>query len=268
MKYKQLYFQIKKYISSIDDKLIKNVYTVDNSEKYPFLSSAIISKMNLFKQIDEINLMKKYENTEKMEKKRKFESLPLEFLNKTYKNEVEDNKSFSEFLIAGKSNVGKSSLINSLLNKKIVLTSKTPGKTNTLSFINNSRLNFSIVDSPGYGFANRPDKEIKLWEKMMQDYISKSNNIKHFFLLIDSEHGVSELDEGMLKLASFKEIPISIIFTKCDKLLLNNDTYKLRIAEVKKSMIIGKTLSNFIFFASVKSCSGLNELIAFIIFNI
>jgi len=248
-----------------------NVFTINEVNSFPFLNSSFINNIHLVSKIEKekkvITPKMSYNTKSDINlKPGKLGTLPALFSStSTNPNEnIDDSFDYKHILIAGKSNVGKSSLINCLIGSKQVISSKTPGKTNTLTFIRNPVLKLCLIDSPGYGFANRSTSEIKSWERMMQDYISKANNLIVIILLIDSEQGITQLDEGCIKLASFKKVELVIVFTKSDK-LINSDYKNLRIAEARKTLILGKTISNYLFFTSVKEMSGINELKAFIL---
>lgn len=123
-----------------------------------------------------------------------------------------------EFAFAGKSNVGKSSLINALMNRKsLARTSSQPGKTQTINFyhINDA---FYFVDLPGYGYARVPVEEKAKWGKMIEQYLGKSDMLKCVFLLIDIRHEPSANDRQMFAwIRSNGYVPV-VIATKSDKL--------------------------------------------------
>lgn len=123
-----------------------------------------------------------------------------------------------EFAFAGKSNVGKSSLINTLMNRKsLARTSAQPGKTQTINFyhINDA---FYFVDLPGYGYARVPVEEKAKWGKMIEQYLGKSDMLKCVFLLIDIRHEPSANDRQMFAwIRSNGYVPV-VIATKSDKL--------------------------------------------------
>lgn len=127
----------------------------------------------------------------------------------------EDNK--SEFLLVGRSNVGKSSFINTLVNRKnFARTSATPGKTQTLNFFLINDL-FYIVDVPGYGFA-RVSKKLKTkFGMIIEDYLESRNNLKNVFLLIDFRHKPTNDDVMMYEFLKYYNIPVTIVATKADK---------------------------------------------------
>ena len=124
----------------------------------------------------------------------------------------------AEFAFAGKSNVGKSSLINGLMNRKaLARTSSKPGKTQTINYYNiNEQLYF--VDLPGYGYAKVPLKEKEKWGKMVENYLHKSRQLKAVFLLIDIRHEPSANDRQMYEWIVSQGFDPVIIATKLDKI--------------------------------------------------
>ena len=123
-----------------------------------------------------------------------------------------------EFAFIGRSNVGKSSLINMLCgNRKLAKTSSTPGKTQLINhfIINDS---WYLVDLPGYGFAKISQKGREELRKMINDYIEKSEEMVVLFVLIDSRHDITKIDREFLAGLGENGIPFAIIFTKGDKL--------------------------------------------------
>lgn len=127
-------------------------------------------------------------------------------------------KGLPQIAVAGKSNVGKSTLINRLCRRnKLARTSATPGKTRLLNIF---RINdtFHLVDLPGYGFA-KVDKQEKLrWGKMMQDYFEKADELRHVLCLVDIRHEPTEDDKTMNRFLRDMEIPFTVIATKADKI--------------------------------------------------
>ncbi len=123
-----------------------------------------------------------------------------------------------EYAFIGRSNVGKSSLINLLTNRrKLVKTSSTPGKT---QLINHFLINGSwyLVDLPGYGWARVSKKDKADWQKMINYYLRNRQNLAVVFILIDSRHEPQKTDLGFIQKLGEEEIPFSIVFTKADKL--------------------------------------------------
>ena len=122
-----------------------------------------------------------------------------------------------EFAFIGRSNVGKSSLINMLCNNnKLAKTSATPGKTKLLNFflINEK---WHLVDLPGYGYAKSSKSNLEKFEKLISDYCVKRENLTCLFILIDSRHELQHIDLEFMQWCGLKEIPFSIIYTKADK---------------------------------------------------
>ena len=123
-----------------------------------------------------------------------------------------------EFAFAGKSNVGKSSLINALMNRKaLARTSAQPGKTQTINFYNiNKELYY--VDLPGYGYAKVSQTEKEKWGKMIENYLHKSKMLKCVFLLVDIRHEPSAEDKEMGMFLRQAGIPFTVVATKADKI--------------------------------------------------
>ena len=122
-----------------------------------------------------------------------------------------------EYAFIGRSNVGKSSLINMLANnEKLAKTSGTPGKT---QLINHFSINseWYIVDLPGYGFAKVSQTQRKKWEKMIEDYLRRRENLVNVFVLIDSRHAPQKIDLEFVNRLGEWQIPFSLVFTKADK---------------------------------------------------
>lgn len=124
-----------------------------------------------------------------------------------------------EFAFAGRSNVGKSSLINKLLSRKsLARVSATPGKTVTINFYNIDDAIF-LVDLPGYGYAKRSREEIEKWGGMIEDYLNSRKQLKKVILLVDSRHAPTTDDKMMLEwIRSMQSGGVVVIATKTDKL--------------------------------------------------
>lgn len=163
-----------------------------------------------------------------------------------------------EFAFVGRSNVGKSSLINSITGrKKLAKTSKTPGRTQLINYfkVNNE---FYIVDLPGYGFAKVP-KEMKAeWGKTMERYVA-SNRKKLVFVLLDIRRIPSEEDMEMLVWLDHHDIPFKIIFTKMDK-VSNNEKFKC-LKDIKKKV---EFHNDDVFFHSSLNDTGKEDILNYI----
>lgn len=123
-----------------------------------------------------------------------------------------------EFAFIGRSNVGKSSLINMLCgNRKLALTSSTPGKTKLVNhFLINGE--WYLVDLPGYGYAKMPMKEKEKLQAVIRDYLNHSEELVKLFVLVDCRHSLQKADQEFITELSGSDIPFAIIFTKGDKL--------------------------------------------------
>lgn len=143
----------------------------------------------------------------------------------------------NEFVFLGRSNVGKSSLINSLCNKKnLARVSSNPGKTITLNYYLIDK-QFYLVDVPGYGFANRSKEMKDGFGKYIENYLINNKNIKMCFLLVDTKIGPTEDDILMFNYLKYLELPISIIATKADKigktlLMRHEKNIKIKLPDV------------------------------------
>ncbi|GAB4189400.1 MAG: hypothetical protein Tsb0015_10060 [Simkaniaceae bacterium] len=122
-----------------------------------------------------------------------------------------------EIALIGRSNVGKSSLINHLLQNKIAYISSKPGKTQTLNFFVVDEL-LCFVDLPGYGFAKVPNNLKKKWGPALDKYLTNRHSLKLILLLLDSRRIPNEDDLKLIQFASFYKIPFLLVFTKYDKL--------------------------------------------------
>ncbi len=134
------------------------------------------------------------------------------------KPEQYPNSTLPEFALAGRSNVGKSSFINKMMNRKnLARTSSKPGKTQTLNFylINES---FYFVDVPGYGFAKVSKQEREAWGKMMETYFTTREQLRAVILIVDLRHPPTKDDVMMYEFLKHYEIPTIIIATKADKI--------------------------------------------------
>lgn len=144
--------------------------------------------------------------------------LNIKFIKSAYKVDHFPTQNLPEIMLCGRSNVGKSSFINSLSRKKnIAKTSSTPGKTQSLNYYLVED-KFYLVDLPGYGYAKVPEKEKKNWQKLINIYIENSKNIALAIHLIDSRHAATNLDLLLNELLIEQDIPYYVLLSKIDKL--------------------------------------------------
>ncbi len=162
--------------------------------------------------------------------------------------------SLFQFAFAGRSNVGKSSLINTLLGRKIAKTSKKPGKT---QFINVYKVNniCYFIDLPGYGYANISKKTQNEWKELVEGYLKFSNLLKKVFVLIDMRRDIQDQEKNFFSWLDHHHIPFNIILTKCDK--LSKKEYSIQLKKIE-------SLNIPFFITSSKTKQGIEELKSYI----
>ncbi len=154
-----------------------------------------------------------------------------------------DNK--PEFLILGKSNVGKSSFINTLVNRKnYARTSSKPGKTQTLNFYLIDNICY-LVDVPGYGYAQVSNKKQEKFGLMVEEYVKNRPNLKHVFLLIDYRHKPSDNDLMMYDFLKYYNLPVTIVCTKYDKVRKSAKEKQSKIINDVLDIALGDEIINF-----------------------
>lgn len=139
----------------------------------------------------------------------------------------------SEIAFAGRSNVGKSSIINAITKQKgLAKTSNTPGRTQQLNYfsVNNEII---MVDLPGYGYAQAPEKLVKQWQKLIFTYLQGRVNLKRVFVLIDSRHGIKKVDEEIMDMLDKAAVNYQIVLTKTDKISLASLAKQIKETEAK-----------------------------------
>ena len=168
----------------------------------------------------------------------------LKFLKEVFESENLPEESLPEFVFWGRSNVGKSSLINSITKSKIAKTSKTPGRTRSLVFFEFEK-KIRIIDFPGYGYSKIPKfNEFKI-DRLIENYLTQRQVLKFIFLLIDARHGIMEIDKKILdQLDKILGSKVIIIFTKIDKLKNQDDKQNLLRNNEQINQIFDKTFFN------------------------
>lgn len=158
----------------------------------------------------------------------------------------DDNK--PEYLLIGRSNVGKSSFINTLINRKnYARTSGRPGKTQTINFYNVND-EFYLVDAPGYGYAQASKTKRKKFGLMIEDYIVNRKNLKQVFLLIDFRHKPSNDDIMMYNYLKYYKKPVTIIAMKSDKIGITLQQKQRNLILSELDLVVG---DDFIMFSNV-----------------
>ena len=150
-----------------------------------------------------------------------------------------------EFLLVGRSNVGKSSFINAILGRKYLAhTSSKPGKTQTLNFygVNNS---FYLIDVPGYGYASVDKKTQAKFGMMIEEYLEKRDQLKRVFMIVDFRHKPTEDDLLMYNFLKYYNLPVTIVATKADKVTGNKKQKNLKIVLDTLDLVVGDDLVVF-----------------------
>ncbi len=162
-----------------------------------------------------------------------------------------------EVAFIGRSNVGKSSLINAITNSKIAIVSKTPGRTKQVNFFQvGDRL--TIVDMPGYGYAKASKHEVQNWNELIFKYLLSRRNLKRVFLLIDSRHSIKENDEEMMDILDSSGILYQIILTKIDE--INPKELELKMKSVDDIFKKHPALFAEALFASSRENLGISQI--------
>lgn len=167
-----------------------------------------------------------------------------------------------EYAFIGRSNVGKSSLINYLLQRKnLARVSSTPGKTRLINHFNVNDEWF-LVDLPGYGYARISKTEREKWEKMIRDYLTKRPNLMLSFLLLDSRIELKQSDKDMINWFGENQLPFAIVFTKSDKLTANQ--LASNVAAVKNKLMEEWEELPSVFITSSETGKGCDEILSLI----
>jgi GTP-binding protein len=139
-----------------------------------------------------------------------------------------------EVCFAGRSNVGKSSLINALTGRKnLARASNTPGRTQEINFFTLGEERY-LVDLPGYGYAEAPVAVVAKWQALLKQYLAGRQTLRRAFVLIDTRHGVKDVDEEILKLLDKSAVTFQVVMTKADK--VNAATREANIAQVQAAL--------------------------------
>jgi GTP-binding protein len=153
------------------------------------------------------------------ERARKLFAGPIDFLKSAPKLEHLPSPTVPEIAFAGRSNVGKSSLINAVTNRsKLARASNTPGRTQELNYFEVGRpLVFRLVDMPGYGFAEAPKDMVKRWRFLINDFLRGRQVLKRALVLVDARHGLKDVDRDVMKMLDEAAVSYHLVLTKADK---------------------------------------------------
>ena len=168
-----------------------------------------------------------------------------------------------EIAFAGRSNVGKSSLINALTGRKaLARTSHTPGRTQELIFFS-AGTPLRLVDMPGYGYAEAPKSKVKAWTELIHAYLSGRTNLARVYVLVDARHGLKEADDALLKTLDVSAVSYQMVLTKADQVKVSE--LEKRIAETAAALAKRPAAFPEIIVTSSREGTGMPELRATIV---
>ena len=204
--------------------------------------------------------MSEVADDESGEQARKLFAGPIEFLKSAPGLQFLPDPNVPEIAFAGRSNVGKSSLLNALINRKgLARTSNTPGRTQELNFFDVGQpLQMRLVDMPGYGFAEAPKDLVKRWKHLVNDYLRGRAVLKRALVLVDSRHGLKPPDREMMEMLDTAAVNYQLVMTKADKVKPTElaDTLERVTAEARRH----PAAHPHIFTTSSETGSGIAEL--------
>ncbi len=188
----------------------------------------------------------------------RFDNVEL-YISAVRRSQYPTNKN-PEFILIGRSNVGKSSFMNTIVNRKnMARISSRPGKTSTLNFYNVDD-KFYFVDVPGYGYADTSKEEIRKFGLMVEEYLQKREELKRVFFLIDLRHKPTSDDIMMYNFLKYYQLPVTIVATKADKVSSREKDKNIKSIRESLDMVVGDDL---VLFSSVSKL-GKEQIIAII----
>ncbi len=183
---------------------------------------------------------------------------PIRFVRGVASREQLPEAVLPEVAFAGRSNVGKSSLLNALVGRRaLARTSKTPGRTRELNFFELGQ-RLTLVDLPGYGYAAAPRKKVAAWTELVRDYLRGRPNLMRVCLLVDARHGIRPSDVEIMDLLAAAAVPFRVVLTKFD--LVRGSTREARIAETEEAVHRRKAAMPGVLATSSRLGYGIDQL--------
>lgn len=163
-----------------------------------------------------------------------------------------------ELCFAGRSNVGKSSLLNALTGRKaLARTSNTPGRTQEINFFEAGK-SLYLVDLPGYGYANAPLAVVEKWQRLLRNYLAGRANLRRVFVLVDARHGIKDKDHEIMDLLDKSAVTFQVVLTKIDKIKTHEQEALLQ--GVNKALARHVAAYPFVILTSSQSKEGIDTL--------
>lgn len=190
----------------------------------------------------------------------KSKPLPLEFCCAATERKLFPADRGNEIALCGRSNSGKSTLINTIANqKKLAKTSNTPGRTQSINFFHfKDNQDKKIIDLPGFGYAKASKKDQNLWAKLIMSYLEKRTSLTDLILIMDMRHPFQQKDLEFLSLCDSLRLPIHLVLTKADK--LNNKETQISLEVISENMAFYPSIVDSLVFSATKK-TGLEDLL-------
>ena len=190
----------------------------------------------------------------------KSKPLPLEFCCAATERKLFPADRGNEIALCGRSNSGKSTLINTIANqKKLAKTSNTPGRTQSINFFHfKDNRDKKIIDLPGFGYAKASKKDQNLWAKLIMSYLEKRTSLTDLILIMDLRHPFQQKDLEFLSLCDSLRLPIHLVLTKADK--LNNKETQISLKVISENMAFYPSIVDSLVFSATKKI-GLEDLL-------